>query len=149
MVKNLPAMQATWVRSLGWEDPLEKGMATHSIILAWRIPWTEEPGGLQSQRVRHDWVTHTHTHTGISWGSCVPLSCWAFLMRKGRGVENEMNPMQAVKKEGWSRICLQGQIRLWWECPTAPKLSYTVALGVPHLFWALVIYQAPCTYFNF
>ena len=46
MVKNLPAMQETWVRSLGWEDPLEKGMATHSSILAWRIPWTEAPGGL-------------------------------------------------------------------------------------------------------
>ena len=44
-VKNLPAMQKTWVRSLGWEDPLEKGMTTHSSFLAWRIPWTEEPGG--------------------------------------------------------------------------------------------------------
>ena len=47
-VKNLPAMWETWVRSLGWEDPLEKGMAIHSSILAWRIPWTEEPGGLYS-----------------------------------------------------------------------------------------------------
>ena len=47
-VKNLPGMQETQVRSLGQEDPLEKGMATHSSILAWRIPWTEEPGGLQS-----------------------------------------------------------------------------------------------------
>jgi len=57
MVKNPPAMQETWVRSLGWEDPLEKGMATHSSILAWKIPRTEEPGGLQSmgsQRVGHD-----------------------------------------------------------------------------------------------
>ena len=57
MVKNPPAMQETWVQSLGWEDPLEKGMATHSSILAWRIPWTEEPVGLQSmglQRVGHD-----------------------------------------------------------------------------------------------
>ena len=56
-VKNLPAMQETQVGSLGWEDPLEKGMATHSSILAWRIPWTEEPGRLQSmgsQRVRQD-----------------------------------------------------------------------------------------------
>ena len=56
-VKNLPAMQETRVRFLGWEDPLEEGMATHSSVLAWRIPWTEEPGGLQSmglQRVRHD-----------------------------------------------------------------------------------------------
>ena len=48
LVKNLPAMQETRVQSLGWEDPLEKGMETHSSILAWRIPWTEEPGGLQS-----------------------------------------------------------------------------------------------------
>ena len=56
-VKNLPAMQETQVQSLGWADPLEEGMATHSSILAWRIPWTEEPGELQSmglQRVRHD-----------------------------------------------------------------------------------------------
>ena len=48
MVKNLPAIQETWVRSLGWKDPLKKGMATYSSILAWEIPWTEEPGGLQS-----------------------------------------------------------------------------------------------------
>ena len=48
MVKNLPAIQETWVRSLGWEDPVEEGMATNSSILAWKIPWTEEPGGLQS-----------------------------------------------------------------------------------------------------
>ena len=49
MVKSLPAMQETWVRSLGQEDPLEKRMATHSCILDWRTPWTEEPGGLQSK----------------------------------------------------------------------------------------------------
>ena len=64
IVKNLPAMQDTWVQSQGWKDPLEKGMATHSSILAWRIPWTEEPGRLQSmgsQRVRHDWATKTFT----------------------------------------------------------------------------------------
>ena len=48
MIKSPPAVQETWVRSLGWEDPLEKEMPTHSSILAWRIPWTEEPGGLQS-----------------------------------------------------------------------------------------------------
>ena len=46
MVKKLPAMGETWIRYLGWEDPLEKGMATHSSILAWKIPWTKEPGGL-------------------------------------------------------------------------------------------------------
>jgi len=57
MVKDPPAIQKTWIPSLGWEDPLEEGMATHSSILAWRILWTEEPGGLQSmgsQRLRHD-----------------------------------------------------------------------------------------------
>ena len=62
VVKNLPAVQVTRVWPLGWEDPLEKEMATHSSILAWKISWTEEPGGLQSmgsQRVRHDWVTNT------------------------------------------------------------------------------------------
>ena len=56
-LKRLPAMRETWVRSLGWEDPLEKEMATHSGTLAWRIPWREEPGRLQSmgsQRVGHD-----------------------------------------------------------------------------------------------
>ena len=55
-LKRLPAMQETWVRPLGWEDPLEKEIATHSSILAWRIPWMQEPGGLQStgsQRVGH------------------------------------------------------------------------------------------------
>ena len=62
MVKNLPVMQDTQVWSLGQEDPLEKGTATHSRILACRIPWTEEPSGLQfteSQRVEHDWATNT------------------------------------------------------------------------------------------
>ena len=64
MVKTSPAMLKTLVQSLGWEDPLEKETATHSSILAWRIPWTEEPGGLQSmglQRVGHDWITNTFT----------------------------------------------------------------------------------------
>ena len=60
MVKNLAAMQETWVQSLGQKNPLEKGMAAYSSILAWRIPWTEEPSGLQSigsQRVAYDWPT--------------------------------------------------------------------------------------------
>ena len=63
-IKNLPAMQETQVQSLGQEDPLEKGIATHFNIPAWRIPRTEEPGGLrsmESQRVGHDWVTNTFT----------------------------------------------------------------------------------------
>ena len=61
-------MQKTWVHPLGWEDPPKKGTATHSSILSWRIPWTEEPGGLQSmgsQRVRHGWVTFTSGTSGM------------------------------------------------------------------------------------
>ena len=66
IVKNLPALWETWVWSLGWEIPLEQSMANHSSILPWRIPWTEEPGGLKSmglQRVRYNWATK---HSGES-----------------------------------------------------------------------------------
>ena len=68
MVKNLPAMQETWVWSLSQEDPQEKEMATQSSILAWKIPWTEEPGQLQSmgRRVGHDWATSLT----LSWSLC-------------------------------------------------------------------------------
>ena len=69
-LKNLPAMQETWVWSLGREVPLEKEMTTHSSILAWEIPWTEEPGRLQSMgslRVRHDWVTSLSLFTFMRW----------------------------------------------------------------------------------
>ena len=73
LVKNLSAVQETWVRSLGQEDPLEKGMATHSSILAWRIQWMEEPGRLQSmgsQRVRHNCAANTlHQKDKGSWKS--------------------------------------------------------------------------------
>ena len=65
IVKTLPAIQDTWVWALGLEDPLEKGKATYSSILAWKIPWSEEPGRLQSmglQRVGHDWVINTFTY---------------------------------------------------------------------------------------
>ena len=68
MVKNPPAMWQNWVRSLGWEDPLEKEMATYSSILAWKIPWTEDPGGLQSMELRASDATerlNTHTNTHI------------------------------------------------------------------------------------
>ena len=69
MAKNPPVMRETWVRSLGWEDPLEKKMATCSSILAWKIPWTEEPGGPQSMNCKELDTTemHTHTHTPYPW----------------------------------------------------------------------------------
>ena len=62
-VKDLPAIQETWVRSLAWDDPLEKGKATHSSILARRIPWTEEPGGLQSMSSQESERTNAHKRT--------------------------------------------------------------------------------------
>ena len=70
MVKHLPAMRETWVRSLGWEDLLEKEMATHSSILTWRIPGMEEPGRLQSmgsQRVVYDWETSLHFTSPVTY----------------------------------------------------------------------------------
>ena len=69
MVKNLPVIQETLIWSLGWEDPLDKGMATHSRTLAWRTPWMEESGGLQSMeslRVGHTWVTNTFFYIILS-----------------------------------------------------------------------------------
>ena len=76
LVKNLPAMQETWVRSLGWKDLLEKGKATHSSILAWRIPWTVE--SMESQRVRHVWATFTHfifplTDRSFLWNKTIEM----------------------------------------------------------------------------
>ena len=72
-IKNPPAMQETWVPSLGWEDTLEKGMATHSSILAWRIPWTEKPDGLQSIGVAESYMT--------GWLSLSPINSDCFSIR--------------------------------------------------------------------
>ena len=76
LVKNLPAIRETWVQSLGWEDFLEEGKATHSSILAWRIPWTVQSMG--SQRVGHDWATFTSLFTFhcLGNGQTVCLSSW-------------------------------------------------------------------------
>ena len=89
--KNLPAMQETRVHSLGQKDPLKKEMATHSSILACGIPWTEEPGGVQStglQRVRHDSMTNTFKH--ISINACYIFTCeWILNLS---GFEKEIVP---------------------------------------------------------
>ena len=77
-VKNPPSVQETqetWVRSLGWEDPLEKEMATHSSMLAWKIPWTEEPGGLQSMASRRVWHKRACTHGYIPIPQHHQISC--------------------------------------------------------------------------
>ena len=105
IVKNLPAKQETLAPSLGGEDPLEKGIPTHSSILAWRIPWTEEPGGLQSmgwQRVGHDWVTNTEWRWSCvlmsperGWGAWSP----AFRDRRRLGVGSFLPGHLVVREE--------------------------------------------------
>ena len=82
------AMQETWIWSLGWEDSLEKGMATHCNILAWRIPWTEEPGRLQSrclQRVGADWATNTFTFIPSLWSLPPTLPSHPCRLTRSRG----------------------------------------------------------------
>ena len=86
MVRNLPAMKEIQVQSPGWKDPLEEEMATHSSILAWRIPWTEQPGGLQSmgsQRVRHDWAANTSTFIYMCVCVCVHCSLLTLTLSPG------------------------------------------------------------------
>ena len=83
VVNNTPAVQETQVRSLGQEDPLEEGMATHSSILFWRTPWAEEPGGLQSvgrQRVRPDWATDTTSTASVLWYLRFVLSAYSQIL---------------------------------------------------------------------
>ena len=91
MVKNLPAVWEIWVQSLGQEHPLGKGIATDSSILAWRIPWTEEPDKLQfmgSERVRQDWAANTHTHTHThTWISCFIYLSFLFLIYKMQSLD--------------------------------------------------------------
>ena len=106
LVKHLSTMWETWVQSLGWEDVLEKEMATHSSILAWKIPWMEEPGRLQSmgsQRVGHDWETSLSLFTYAvslskspstvqvlsSWKSAL---CWVLLLLSCQAVSNSLQP---------------------------------------------------------
>ena len=81
LVKSLPVMQETWVRSLGWEDPLEKEMAAHSSILAWRIPWTEEPGGLQSMGSQESDTTQRLHHHHQDSPLKVTKKTWAISSR--------------------------------------------------------------------
>ena len=108
IVRNSPTMQETWVWSLGSEDPLEKEMATHSSILAWRIPQTKEPGELQSmgsQRVGHDWVTNTSTYpkrVRVNRGMSPLYS----------GAEPEL---QTIKEAEWFPACLVLITGLLWQ----------------------------------
>ena len=120
MVKSLPAMQDTQTRCLSGEDPLEKGMTTHSSILACRTPWTEEPCGLQSmgsQRVRHDWMTNALPTVIIlaywdvkhEW-----LLSWLFLCTEDTSVVPEGHQIrEKVTKTDWTEW---GVDSLFWTC---------------------------------
>ena len=102
--RESPAAQETWVLSLDREESLEKGMATHSSILVWRIPWTEETGGLQfmrSQRVRHNWVTNTNTHAQ-SRDKIIPIHP-KYLTAKGYSEKLQwLNPLNTKDREWYS-----------------------------------------------
>ena len=127
-VKNLPAMQKTRVWSLGWENPLEEEMATHSSILAWKILWTEEPGRLQSmgsQRVEHSWVTKHIAHILL-------------LRRLYWGIQNFLN----------TSISLLCVLYLSWAvCPNtftkySPKHTLTLQITIdPQVFSCVTKYS--------
>ena len=121
MVKNLPAMLETWVQSLGQEDPLEKKMATHSSLLAWKIPWSEEPGRLQSvgsQRIRHDWGTNfLSLHSIIIFDDAFPSGIDLHLFR-------QLRERSKVFTKSFGLDCFQLQII------HMPKRHFVV----PHLF---------------
>ena len=100
MVKHLPAMPETWVQSLGQEDPLEKEMATHSSTLAWKIPWREEPGRLQSmesQRVWHDWVTS------------LLLTSWSFSF--SISLSNEYSGLISFETDRFDLLAVRGTLK--------------------------------------
>ena len=107
-VKNPPTMRETWVRSLGWEDPLEKGKATHSSILAWRIPWTVQSTG--SQRVQQDWATFTFT---LPWNSA-NHGCWWHCCSWSSWLLENWGPLALVKGVATHSSILAGGIP-WTE----------------------------------
>ena len=120
VVKNLTSMWETWVRSLGWEDPLEKEMATHSIILAWIFPRIEEPGGqqsigLQKSPTQLSMHTHTHTHTHNDFSSVPQLSVF-----QANGVPSS--------ERGWFE-----SVATWYSCDNGPvgeELSFVFTLWI-------------------
>ena len=118
LVKNLPTMRDTWVRSLGWEDPLEKGKATHSSILAWRIPWTVL--SMELQRVRHNWVTFTFTSIS-DWvknhGPKKLLDCLLLIMTTSEWNGNQRSHRnQSLRNPKWWAETGGGRrlLSAWW-----------------------------------
>ena len=128
-LKRLPTMWETWVQSLGLGDPLEKEMETHSSILAWRIPWTEEPGGLQStgsQRVEHDWATSL-THSLTEWSTSFSY----FLQFKSEFGKKEFMIQATVSSRSW--FC--------WLYRASP---YLAANNIINMISVSTIWWCPC-----
>ena len=135
LVKNRPAKWETWIRSLGWEDPLEEGMETHSSVLAWKIPWTEEPGGLQStgsQRVGQDWATKSFT-TFISGLLNLRLlflfllslsSLFQPLLHLSRSFQ--LCPAQPPRRAHWLCWDKQRGLKIKWLCTRARQVGQEV-----------------------
>ena len=161
MVKNPPATQETWVWSLGWEDPLEEGMAPHSSILARKIPWTEEPGGLQSMgslRVGHNWAPSLSLFTFMHWRrKWQPAP--AFCLENPRGREawravQSMSSQQDVTEQPSTaqpqpssltlQLLLTQAAASWVPSPSClfpseftPICLYSVQRGTPSYKWSL------------
>ena len=139
-------MQETRVRSLGWEDPLEKGMTIHSSILAWRIPWKEKPGGLQfvgSQRVGHDCVTNTHTRTAGGL-----LRSGDYQANGGRHGEEKMfltalslHPKKLGRqvRNVW-KICCAICHGIWQQFFSCLPATFNIGFGIPFLYRAVQTY---------
>ena len=134
MVKNLPAMQETLVWSLGWKDPLEKEMATHSSIFAWGIPWTEKTSGLQSmgsQRVEHDWVTNTFTFffkprmclSDATKGNCSE-SAFTLDFCVLSPVARNSGPVENLQHRCLPSPSISG----FWKCPLSSTNTHTLSV---------------------
>ena len=122
-LKRLPPMRESRVWSLGWEDPLEKEMAAHSSTPAWRIPWTEEPGRLQStglQRVGHDWVTSLHFTSVFTQALPSP---------EGQSIFKELRSIQDALKPKWSFLWLKSDQGSYLP----PRIGISDSMNGPHL----------------
>ena len=139
MVKNSPAMQETWVWSLDWEDPLEEGIATYCSLLAWRIPWTEEPGRLKSmgwKRVKYNWVTK---HSTAWWAMQGHLSVSLTLNSEPRG--DSMFSSRSLFASGWERDLNRAAWTSFWFCLQTVPLRGEMTLSIlPHNEALLPIY---------
>ena len=147
MVKNPPAVQESWVQSLCQDDPLEEELATHSSILAWRIPWTEEPGRLQSmgsQRVRHDWATFTF---GCSQGTRVTTFSSVTTGHTQNPLKKELLKVRSAStwSAGALRHGIDGATIHCWRVPSAYCGSGTI-LNTLH-YWC--ISKQPCKYYHY